>query len=359
MNTEDSYHVAKDGQTLGPYSAETIQTSLKDGTLSLDDHLLDPSTNEWVPLSSAGFETEVQLPPPPSPASSPTPVPDRTAPPTPSEPPPGVYTEYSEVPRFQRAGFVNGLTGVAFASWILGSEISSLFVFVAFVLLVAAIICFFKAPVYSKKKLPNGTLKTLNWNYKLAPVVLLAILMALFAWAIVGAILEPTPTGGTQTTAELVSDPTKKAENEELPANAEIIIGKLPISFDPDKTYVLKGLFLIQNLDRLWLTDLTPEILANMFPKGKDPTGLMFSTAMSSYISQGLYQVGQQQVILIPKNPKIFEGINLPARKTLMTAVGKFLKYHTFETTNGASARAPVFEVESLELWSGEKIDLR
>lgn len=64
MNPEQTYHVAKDGQTLGPYSAETIQQYLNEGRLSQADHLFNAETQEWVALSAVGFQAQVQTAPP-------------------------------------------------------------------------------------------------------------------------------------------------------------------------------------------------------------------------------------------------------------------------------------------------------
>jgi hypothetical protein len=53
--TYPKYHVAKDGQTLGPYTEETINLKLNEGHLNRADYVLDPKKQEWVTLNTATF----------------------------------------------------------------------------------------------------------------------------------------------------------------------------------------------------------------------------------------------------------------------------------------------------------------
>ena len=64
--TKPQYHVAKDGQTLGPYTEEAIAQCLREGRLSQVDYVLHPDKMEWVSISDATFlkfNTEPPLPP--------------------------------------------------------------------------------------------------------------------------------------------------------------------------------------------------------------------------------------------------------------------------------------------------------
>ena len=69
------YYVAKDGQTLGPYTEETICQCLKEGRLAQGDYVLHPEKLEWVSIEAATFLNvipETPLPAlPPLPANPP------------------------------------------------------------------------------------------------------------------------------------------------------------------------------------------------------------------------------------------------------------------------------------------------
>ena len=80
-DTKAQYYVAKDGQTLGPYTEETIYQCLKEGRLAQADYVLHPEKQEWVSIATATFlklSPEAPLPPLPQTVALP-PLP--TAPP--------------------------------------------------------------------------------------------------------------------------------------------------------------------------------------------------------------------------------------------------------------------------------------
>lgn len=144
------------------------------------------------------------------------------------------------------------------------------------------------------------------------------------------------------------------ANTDDFAEGAEIIVGKLPLQLETNKSYVVQGLLLLQNLKNGWLGDLVPEIMAGSFPKQKDETGLLFQTALNEFITNGIYQPGVQPILIVPVNQQALEGVNIPARSTLVSVRGKFSRFHTYETATGASSRAPVFLIETLKLWTGE-----
>ena len=65
-DTKPQYYVAKDGQTLGPYTEETISQCLREGRLAQADYVLHPEKQEWVSIATATFLKlipEAPLPP--------------------------------------------------------------------------------------------------------------------------------------------------------------------------------------------------------------------------------------------------------------------------------------------------------
>src|SRR5882757_7119108 len=75
-----NYYVARDGQTYGPYSMETVQKYLNEGTILASDMARTDAMPNWVPLR------QLLNPPPPVPPQQ-----QAFTPPPPSYAQPGGY----------------------------------------------------------------------------------------------------------------------------------------------------------------------------------------------------------------------------------------------------------------------------
>lgn len=387
MNTEASYHVAKDGQTLGPFSAETIGQYLREGRLASTDHLFDAASQSWVPISEIAFES-----------TTPPPIPDKAANMTAAAPKiwnPSAAANWSLLfsPLFGQ--IIHLLNWKALGDtkqipqtpiWIIvscalliGNALTPPEFSLSGVFILYLIIWYFVAARRQIRVVKNsfgGNYPKKGWIKPLGLGVLGFIVYLVFV-VVCSTVLygsrssraadlpakseeilredaaarkPEASSGGSQSMSESQPEPQREPIT---------VKGELPMSFTAAQPYVIDGLFLLQNIDGGWLVDLIPSVMLENFPRQKDETGMLFNTILQDYIGQGIYQVGKQRVILIPANKNIYDQVNLPEQRTILKARGKFLKFHTFETTTGATARVPVFMVDLLELWSGEKIDLK
>ena len=167
MNPEQTYHVAKDGQTHGPYPAEKILQYLREGRLTEADHLLDPETQNWVPLDAGLFEPEGSgaTPPPPSPS------PEIRVQPVMESVKKEEPSNYSMIPLTQRYGFVSIFVALGALLWLFISPVLGL----PFMLVVVFLM--FRGPVYFKRPKADGSLKVVGVGTKVGAVVLTLLLL--------------------------------------------------------------------------------------------------------------------------------------------------------------------------------------
>lgn len=195
MNETTQYHVAKDGQTLGPYTEELIAQCLKEGRLTQADFVLNPEKQEWVTIASATFlkfNAKPSLPPlPVSQSIPPAPMPlglaekkqNEAAQATTKSPlDSSNVTNYKNVPWFRRAGILNLFSVLGLGLFFLVSPL------LAFLVLFFPTIIILSGNVFTKKTNPDGTLIKWNWNFKLGPVVLCGLALAATVFLVIAGI---------------------------------------------------------------------------------------------------------------------------------------------------------------------------
>lgn len=166
----------------------------------------------------------------------------------------------------------------------------------------------------------------------------------------------------------LLSTATAQIENKtnaeviKFSQGATIIEGTLPISLETKKPYVLKCLYLVQSEANAWILDLVPALLIPplatiAIQKGSGYENLVLNF-MEGSVEGDVYIPGQNRVIICPIDQDAFARINLPVGNTIVDAYVEFIKFYTYETVDGSSARAPIFAASKIRLATGEIINL-
>jgi len=121
-------------------------------------------------------------------------------------------------------------------------------------------------------------------------------------------------------------------------------MGQLPTELEPNKSYTLKGVLILQVQDEGMVGDLVSQMGLQVMLQTSELPHADFENSILQAESTGMYHENSQRLVLVPNDKEIYKGLNLPIR-TLVTCEAKFQGYQSQTLVTGEQVRLPIFTI--------------